>query len=58
MLYLISLGLSDEKDMSLRALEAAKACDFLYMELYTTRMFTDAGKLGELIGKKVKEIPK
>ena len=56
MLYLISLGLADEKDMSLRALETAKACDFLYLELYTTRMFTDAEKLSALIGKPVKEI--
>lgn len=56
MLYLISLGLNDEKDMSLRALEAAKACDFLYLELYTTRMFTNAEKLGKLIGKPVEEI--
>lgn len=56
MLYLISLGLADEKDMSLRALEAAKSCDFLYVEFYTTRMFTDASKLSKLIGKPVQEI--
>lgn len=56
MLYLISLGLADEKDMSIKALEAAKTCDFLYVELYTTKMFTDADKLSKLIGKPVKEI--
>lgn len=56
MLYLISLGLHDEKDMSLRALEAARKCDKLYAEFYTLRMHTDTGKLAELIGKPVQEI--
>ena len=56
MLYLISLGLSDEKDMSLRALEAAKKCDVLYIEFYTTKMETDIKKLSRLIGKEVTEI--
>jgi len=56
MLYLISLGLTDEKDMSLRALETAKRCDRLYVEFYTTKMFTDAEKLSLLVGKPVKEL--
>jgi diphthine synthase len=56
MLYLISLGLCDEKDMSLRALETAKKCDSLYVEFYTTRMFTTAAKLGRLVGKPVREL--
>ncbi len=56
MLYLISLGLVDEKDMSLRALETAKQCDSLYMELYTTKMETDTKKVGDLVGKPVKDL--
>ena len=56
MLYLISLGLADEKDMSLRALGAAKKCAKLYAEFYTTNISTDAGKLSELIGREVVEI--
>jgi diphthine synthase len=56
MLYLISLGLFDEKDMSLRAMEAAKECDLLYVEFYTTGMHTTKEGLSKLIGKEVIEI--
>ncbi len=56
MLYLISLGLVDEKDLSLKAVEVAKKCDVLYVEFYTTKMETDAEKLSKLIGKKVVEL--
>ncbi len=56
MLYLISLGLYDELDMSLRALHAAKKCDLLYLEKYTTGVDTDAVKLKRLLGKPVREI--
>ena len=58
MLYLISLGLYDEKDISLRALEAARKCRKLYLELYTTRMKTSPGKFSKLTGRPVKEIPR
>ena len=53
MLYLISLGLCDEKDMSLKALETAKKCEALYIELYTTKLETTVEKLSKLIGKKI-----
>ena len=56
MLYLIGIGLHDEKDMSIKAVEAAKKCDELYLELYTSPLKTDAGKIGNLIGKKVELI--
>lgn len=58
MLYLISLGLHDEKDISLRALETAKKCKKLYLELYTTGMKTSPARLSRLIGRPVKEIPR
>ena len=56
MLYLISLGLSDEKDMSLKALEATKKCNKIYLEPYTNKMETSVKKLEKLIGKKVIEV--
>ena len=56
MLYLISIGLNSEKDMSLKALEAAKKCNVLLWENYTTRLDTTAEKLSKLIGKGVKEV--
>lgn len=56
MLYLISMGLRDERDMSLRALETAKECDKLYVEFYTNVTATSAKKLGELINKDVIEL--
>lgn len=56
MLYIISLGLNDERDMSVKALEAARSCDKLYAEFYTTKTETTLEKLGKLIGKKVVEI--
>ena len=36
MLYLIGLGLYDEKDLTIRGMEAAESCDLLYMETYTS----------------------
>jgi diphthine synthase len=54
MLYFISIGLSDEKDMSLKALETARSCDLLFVEFYTTKLNTTKEKLEELIGKEIK----
>jgi len=53
MLHLISLGIWDEKDLSLKALEAGRSCEKLYWEQYTTRMNTSLEKLEKLFGKKV-----
>ncbi|KAK4481433.1 hypothetical protein RD792_012325 [Penstemon davidsonii] len=36
MLYIIGLGLGDEKDITLRGLEAIKRCSKVYMEAYTS----------------------
>jgi len=55
-LSLISIGLSDEKDLSIRALEEAKSCDVLYAEMYTTKLDTDTERLSTLIGKPVEEL--
>jgi len=56
MLYLISLGLNDEKDMSIKALETAKKCDELFLELYTTGLNINIKKLSKFIGKEVVEL--
>lgn len=53
MLFLISIGLRDEKDMSLRAIETALSCDSLYLELYTSPLATDALKISKMIGRPV-----
>ena len=55
-LLLISIGLYDEKDMSLRALEEARKCDKLYLEMYTTVLGTTKEKLEDLIGKEIKVV--
>ena len=39
MLYLIGLGLYDEKDISLKGVEALKNADIIYAEFYTARLF-------------------
>lgn len=53
MLYMISIGLNDEKDISLKSIETAKKCSKLYIELYTDNISTNAEILSKLVGKKV-----
>jgi diphthine synthase len=48
------MGLSDEKDMSLKAIEAARECDLLFAEFYTQKMNTTKTKLEKLVGKEIK----
>jgi diphthine synthase len=56
MLYIISLGLYDEKDISLRAIEAGKKCKELYVEFYTTGMHTTPKRLEKVFGKPVTKV--
>jgi len=53
MLYLIGLGLGDEHDITLRAVETAKKCD-CYAELYTNKWFGSIEGLHKVLGKDVK----
>jgi len=53
MLYLIGMGLYDEKDLSLRGLEILNECDEIYAELYTGVFKGKIKKLEELTGKPV-----
>lgn len=36
MLYIIGLGVGDEKDITLRGLEAVRKCEKVYIEAYTS----------------------
>lgn len=53
MLHLIGIGLNDEKDTSLKALEMIKSCDFVYLESYTSRLQCDIKALEKLYNKKI-----
>jgi|GEM_PF-26414 len=52
-LTFISIGLADEKDLSIKAIEEARSCDKLYAELYTMKMETTIAGLEETIRKPV-----
>ncbi|MDD3407377.1 MAG: diphthine synthase [Methanomicrobium sp.] len=54
MLTFIGLGLYDEKDISIKGLEAIKSADFVFLEGYTSRLMgADIKKLEEYYGKKI-----
>lgn len=45
MLYLVGLGLSDEKDITVRGLETVKKCSRVYLEAYTSILLVDKSRL-------------
>lgn len=54
MLVFIGLGLHDERDITLRGLEEARSCDFLFAELYTSHLAgADVEEISRLIGKEI-----
>ena len=54
MFYLVGLGLFDEKDISLKGLEALKKVDKVYAEFFTSRLFgSNFEKIEEIIGKEI-----
>jgi len=53
MLYLVGLGVFDEKDLSIRGLEALKGCSEVYTEFYTNYFSGSLSNLEGLIGKKI-----
>ena len=55
-LYFIGVGVYDEKDISLKAVETARGCDLLFVEFYTQKMNTTKQKLEKIIGKKITEL--
>ncbi|KAH9965370.1 Diphthine synthase [Russula dissimulans] len=51
MFYVIGLGLSDEKDITLRGLEAVRSSTRVYLEAYTSILTIQKARLEELYGK-------
>jgi diphthine synthase len=51
--FLIGLGLSDEKDITVRGLEAVRSCARVYLEAYTAILGVDKDKLEAFYGCKV-----
>ncbi len=54
MLYLIGLGIWDEKDISMRGLEACRKADEVFAEFYTAKWGGSRKGLEKLIGKPVR----
>jgi diphthine synthase len=52
-LYMIGLGLSDEKDITVKGLEAVHASKFVYLEMYTAILMISTERLSEYYGKEV-----
>jgi diphthine methyl ester synthase len=52
-LYLIGIGLNDEKDISVKGLEALKSCDTVYLENYTSIIACSIEQLEKFYGKKI-----
>jgi diphthine synthase len=50
MLYIVGLGLADEKDITVKGLEALKSCARIYLESYTSILMVDKTKLEEFYG--------
>ncbi|HLC39686.1 MAG TPA: diphthine synthase [archaeon] len=53
MLSLIGLGLNDEKDLTLKGIEAAKKAEKVYIEQYTGVWHGSLKKLEKIVGKKI-----
>ncbi|GAA6020751.1 hypothetical protein JCM11491_003518 [Sporobolomyces phaffii] len=53
MLYLVGLGLSDEKDVTVRGLEAIKGSERVYLEAYTSILGVGKDRLETFYGKEI-----
>ncbi|GAA5909069.1 diphthine synthase [Sporobolomyces salmoneus] len=53
MLYLVGLGLSDEKDVTVRGLEAIKGSERVYLEAYTSILGVGKERLETFYGKEI-----
>jgi diphthine synthase len=56
MLSIIGLGLFNESDLTLRAIEEARNSDKVYIELYTSKWHGDIRNLEKIIGKGIAEL--
>ncbi|MBI4894997.1 MAG: diphthine synthase [Candidatus Aenigmarchaeota archaeon] len=53
MIYIIGLGLNDEGDLTLKAIDKLKLCEKIYAEFYTNIWQGDIKKLEKMIGKDI-----
>lgn len=53
MLYFVGLGLNDEKDISVKGLEAVKKADFIFLETYTSVLNCTIKDLENFYGRKI-----
>eukprot|EP00587_Corethron_hystrix_P006971 CAMPEP_0113313614 /NCGR_PEP_ID=MMETSP0010_2-20120614/9967_1 /TAXON_ID=216773 ORGANISM="Corethron hystrix, Strain 308" /NCGR_SAMPLE_ID=MMETSP0010_2 /ASSEMBLY_ACC=CAM_ASM_000155 /LENGTH=276 /DNA_ID=CAMNT_0000169661 /DNA_START=22 /DNA_END=856 /DNA_ORIENTATION=+ /assembly_acc=CAM_ASM_000155 len=53
MLYIIGLGLGNEKDITVRGLEAVKSCSKLFLEAYTSILCVDKERLEAFYEKEI-----
>lgn len=53
MLYLIGLGLSEEKDITVRGLDAIRQCSRVYLEAYTSILLVQKEQLETFYGKEI-----
>jgi len=49
-LYIVGLGLGDEKDITVRGLECVRSCSSLFLEYYTSVLGADKKRLEEFYG--------
>ncbi|MBT6995438.1 diphthine synthase [Candidatus Woesearchaeota archaeon] len=52
-LFMIGIGLNDEKDITVKGLELVKSADIVYLESYTSTLNVPISNLEEFYGKKV-----
>lgn len=52
-LYIVGLGLGDEKDITVRGLECVKKCSKLFLEYYTSILGVDKERLESFYGKPI-----
>lgn len=53
MLYMIGLGLDNEKSITVEGLEAVKNCNYVYLETYTSKLNCTIEDLENFYGKKI-----
>ncbi|MDP3989896.1 MAG: diphthine synthase [archaeon] len=58
MLYIIGIGLSNEKDITVKGLEAVKHCEKIYVENYTSLLQCSLQDLEKFYGKEITPAPR
>lgn len=53
MLYLIGIGIHDERDISLKGIDACRKCKSVFAEFYTSPIAVNMQNLEKIIGKKI-----